>query len=386
MSVDPYANPPKVSTSGAIAGNKLRSTGDRFWFFGTLLMGVLFLIFTKDLADQLLLVTLGAGGLLLPYCLYSMRRAEKTGEHDRFADSCYYLGFLLTLIGLTVSLYALGQAENKQAAGVLARFGAALTTTLVGMVFRILIVQFRPGAASTTGQAEASIGKSMLHVAQELEVSVKLFEDIRRNAVNSIEQATKGAETGLRTAAETQIKVIENFSKNVFDSHGQNLESLDEVLGGIGTQMSRLQDVLSNIGDAGEATEQRWVGLKGRLDIIADSLDDMSESARQFVTTGESLSKTGTELEKVTGALGSTSKAVENLSKVLSGSEAVVQRMKADIEANLNDVQALRRMINEEHGAAAQVTDELYKKLASTLDLINSRLAAAGAYEDQFND
>ena len=380
MSVDPYANPPKVSKSGTIPGNKLSSTGDRFWFFGTLLISVVFLIFTRHLADQLLFVALGAGGLLLPYCVYSMRQAERTGEHDRFADSCYYLGFLLTLIGLTVSLHALGQADgNNQAAGVVARFGAALTTTLVGMVFRILIVQFRPGAASTTGQAEASIGKSMLHVAHELEVSVKLFEDIRRNAVNSIEQATKEAETGLRTTAETQIKVIENFSKKVFDSHGQNLESLDQVLGGIGTQMSRLQYILSNIGDAGEATEQRWVGLKGRLDIIADSLDGMSESARQFVTTGESLSKTGTELEKVTGALGSTSKAVENLSKVLSGSEAVVQRMKADIEANLNDVQALRRMINEEHGAAAQVTDELYKKLASTLDLINSRLAAAGS-------
>ena len=57
---------------------------------------------------------------------------------EQFADSIYYLGFLLTLVALIVSLVVLSEADYSLK-GVGGRFGVALTTTVIGLFLRILL-------------------------------------------------------------------------------------------------------------------------------------------------------------------------------------------------------------------------------------------------------
>ena len=135
--------------------NPLLSNDDREKFLAVVQTSRSFFIFTL-FADVIFLVAAMifnwgyfftgtiAGAIMVPYCLTASRLAEKTGAHHQLGDSCYFLGFLLTLIGLAISLYDLGQdVEGKLAAtAVVARFGAAIITTLVGMIARIIITQF----------------------------------------------------------------------------------------------------------------------------------------------------------------------------------------------------------------------------------------------------
>src|SRR5262245_12291910 len=71
----------------------------------------------------------------LGWILWSQR---KTHAYDRYADSFYYLGFMLTLSALLVAL--LGGGATGAAAdltGILNKFGLGLVTTLVGLAGRI---------------------------------------------------------------------------------------------------------------------------------------------------------------------------------------------------------------------------------------------------------
>ena len=61
---------------------------------------------------------------------------------EQFADSIYYLGFLLTLVALIVSLAILNENEYSLE-GVGGRFGIALITTVLGLFIRIILTNFR---------------------------------------------------------------------------------------------------------------------------------------------------------------------------------------------------------------------------------------------------
>ena len=62
---------------------------------------------------------------------------------EQFADSIYYLGFLLTLVALIVSLVFLSEQKDNSLVGVGSRFGVALATTVLGLFLRILLTNFR---------------------------------------------------------------------------------------------------------------------------------------------------------------------------------------------------------------------------------------------------
>ena len=58
---------------------------------------------------------------------------------EQMGDSFYYLGFLYTLTALAISLFSIEGDIND----LLKNFGIAITTTLVGLIGRIILSQFR---------------------------------------------------------------------------------------------------------------------------------------------------------------------------------------------------------------------------------------------------
>jgi hypothetical protein len=386
---------PLITNSANKEASKRDAKPDRTLFLYTLIADFIFLIAAMVFGWGYFITGSIAGVIMLPYCLIAFRHAEKTGAYDQLGDSCYYLGFLLTLVGLAISLFDLGQgAEGGNAAdGVVARFGAAIITTLVGMIARIFIAQFSTFSVGSPEQAEARLSDGMFRVANELDASVKQFENIRKTTVNNINQATKAAETRMNKAAELQISITEQLSSEAFKRHEailENLENslsnivvdttpiksgLEDVIGTIERQMNRLNNVLTKLGNAGEETEKKWTDLKDQLDLIATSLDAFSKSGGALKETSENFQHFVKHIDEVTESFAGTQQIVESLSGVLNGSDSMITAVKMDIQANLEDVQTLRKMVIAEHSSAADATDEVFKRLSAALELINNKLA-----------
>ena len=73
---------------------------------------------------------------MLAYSFLGFIEENNEAVLEQFADSIYYLGFLLTLVALIVSLISFSKADYSLK-GVGSRFGIALITTVIGLFLSI---------------------------------------------------------------------------------------------------------------------------------------------------------------------------------------------------------------------------------------------------------
>ena len=235
----------------------------------------------------------------------------------------------------------------------------------------------------------------MFRVANELDASVKQFENIRKTTVNNINQATKAAETRMNKAAELQIKLTEKLTEafkrheKIMDNIGNSLSNivldtapiktgLEEVIGTIEGQLNKLNKILTKLGYSGIETDKKWTDLNERLELTATALAAFSKSGEHLKETGENFQDFVKTIDEITASFAGTKKIAEKLSEVLDGSDNVIREVKKDMQVNFEDVRNLRKMILAEHSAASEATDEVYKRLTAALELINNKLATTG--------
>lgn len=121
--------------------------------------------------------------------------SEDSSFMEQFADSVYYLGFLLTLVALVMSLYFY-QSDTLEAGLLTANFSLALITTIFGLAVRIFINNFQIDLSSIERQmmtevehaANDMIRKSKL-ISMQLEVS---HQETQIAIKKSIDDATAG--------------------------------------------------------------------------------------------------------------------------------------------------------------------------------------------------
>lgn len=89
---------------------------------------------------------------VIGYFLFGVFTAKKQRNSERFADSLYYLGFLLTLFAL---LYAtIGDKVSEQ---IIQSLGTGLSTTLAGLGLRVIIIQLRETVSDQEEEAQVSL-------------------------------------------------------------------------------------------------------------------------------------------------------------------------------------------------------------------------------------
>ena len=182
---------------------RLRKLDYRNIFVLTFLIGTIFIIF-----GSLLEYYISVGAVLPILCMLaysSLGFIEEKNDTliEQFADSIYYLGFLLTLVALIVSLFALS-ADNYSLVGVGSRFGVALATTVVGLFLRILLTNFRETFSDQKVIMEQQLAKSMkdfshqvtIH-ARTLRTTTELYNSSIELSINSMNKSIETLTSGL---------------------------------------------------------------------------------------------------------------------------------------------------------------------------------------------
>src|SRR5215213_6656554 len=118
---------------------KITSSGFSWWLNEPWILG-----FTIPL------VVMGA------YVAFGLRRHESDVSDEKFADSCYYLGFIFTISSIVFSLFDLPQIGEKISL-IAVRFGAAMVTTVAGLIVRVYLVSFKDDPAEALHAAEDSV-------------------------------------------------------------------------------------------------------------------------------------------------------------------------------------------------------------------------------------
>ena len=138
--------------------------------FAMALFGGAVWIAVIEFLDVLIWISV-AGPLVIMtmYILYFLWSVHTIYLTEQFADSLYFLGFLMTIISLVSSLVPFATSLDALSADVvLSRFGIALLTTAYGLGGRVYFSNFMVNVDQLSEEAQASLAARTQTFATEV--------------------------------------------------------------------------------------------------------------------------------------------------------------------------------------------------------------------------
>ena len=246
-----------------------------YLFIGTLLVGSIFILLSSA---HIRFNVAAMIGIMSFYIYFIYKNENPSISKEQKADSCYYLGFILTLIAMINTLITLdvdniGSIFNS----VVRDFGLALVTTIVGLVARIIWLQLE---SSNAFDGEETIREKLIEEAQELETQTRRIT---------------GAFTTLAADAERVSAPLSGNLNNLSKTLDVPSE-LSATLLGIATNASELKESLANLNSQTKAIDLKYFeDLSAKflsLSLILERLTPVMESNIQHLNqTFENSSK-----------------------------------------------------------------------------------------------
>ena len=397
MSSAPLSEEPlRAPESAASEESKLLLTHDRE-ANSALQVGFLIAIgfgaFTAALGSVPSLKWLGLVGPLatiVAFYIFGKARGFETRSDTRqqFADSCYFLGFLLTMIAMLAGFLPAGMFDQEiSSQGILRHFSMALGATALGLIFRILALQGARSFNQVASEIETTLTLYARRVSSEAEMIGNHLADLRSDldeqrvkvansiveevrdavlaAVTPIQQASVAISSSLTDEAERMVSVVAIMQKSLSDSATQiaNVVDLrervdneaDDALLSVEESIGNFKNAVAELSASLAAAA---TGVTNKMDVIASALDR--------ATTGLP------GLEPAIGKLGAQLTATEtSLNSVQGKSVELVQRIELAIAED-------GRVLSDLSAAQNQIVSEIATAGASATNAIK---AAGGEFE-----
>lgn len=263
---------------------------------------------------------------------------------DRLGDNVYYLGFLFTLVSLVISLTNF--SANEALTSILVRsFGVALTTTIAGLIGRIVCYLANSEPNEDPAGALQRLGDSADVLARQLTVSV---DEIRRSHGR------------LATSLEETFTHSAGVAATCIESSGRRMqEATSAVAAEIQSGAAKLQSGLNTTGEAAQAVASAVSGLVDRIQAIEAPADLVTQKLAPL-TRGMASQIRAIEKSATLAAAGN-----DRLTIAIEGLENVAMRLDTPIR-NIES-------ISEKFGALAAVLEQICKRSEE----IGARLKAA---------
>jgi hypothetical protein len=182
------------------------------WLGGTAGLLALKIFAPKEWAARDWALILWTAAVLLVYAGAIWQSPKFKVREDRAGDSCYYLGFLFTLSSLAYALWEFGR-QHTDTGEVIENFAVALTSTIVGLVLRVVFQQFREDPSEVEQEVRLELsdaaGRLKLEVMQAVEEFGTLRTTVGQELRNEFTRAVKAIyKSQLRTVEDHFYKFL----------------------------------------------------------------------------------------------------------------------------------------------------------------------------------
>lgn len=342
-------------------------------------------------ADADLAPAVGASTVMLLYLAASRIWTPDVMRHGDFADGFYYLGFLLTLVALVSTLLKLGTVEQDNLQRVvLARFGLALSTTIVGLVVRIALRMFE--------DREPDEALDVIGLAQDrLQDALEGLRLVLQNATTDMETTLGAATTRIGASVGDVVGRLGGLAKSV-DEVAVELAPLSDNFGSAGKQAAAFAEELqsssdtlveridavgaafSGLNDPVEAASRRLTtfatAMSGataageRLGQIGDSVTESFEALRQLVVRLDGLSEVGDSFRQLSDAVSSGQRKIHEFVRSVGEVDAALGQLKAISESlDLTAFAKLSETVQRQYGLLGSSLADWEKALRRLSDL-----------------
>lgn len=267
------------------------------------------------------------------------RRDPAELSDEKFADSCYYLGFIFTITSIILSLFDL-PVIGERMDEIAVRFGAAMVSTVAGLVVRVYLVNFRKDLFDIKKTIEDDLLDAEHTFRTHLQLSVdrlRAFESLvdgaSRDAVARVELAIEAAAASYSERFQLLFEKIAADNRRVAEesiAHAKLVaDKLDEILSEHATalvrSMNELQKCVDEFGRGLESRLRRMTfpddflvaslgapvaRLRGVMDEISGQVSALSGALRGGATrVGAALEALAQQADRITHSMEQTDAA-----------------------------------------------------------------------------
>ena len=325
-----------------IHGTRTRESLDKVFLAAAFIVGAVGIVWLKQFDIEPWWAALFAGGILVSYALATWSNRNLALEPETIGDNSYYLGFIFTLISLGATLYQMTGTGTEVGIlrDVIAGFGVALSSTIIGVFLRVFMMQLRTDVVARDRHARLELNDA------SREFRMRLAESVAQMKAFSTEAVQLAGETNnrIQAANETFHKEHRDRMSRATDEYRKALSdlmaassaiitrdlkaSIDEVLGELRSEMGASLDRLRVVTDATlKLQENEAAGQAARISTAATEAREAHDALKALSDLLRTATRNATR----------ASDAVETAAADISGG---VKRAVADVEAAAGQAEA----------------------------------------------
>lgn len=286
-------------------------------------------------------------GLVLPLIVMSIyiwlgaTRRDNVVSDEKFADSCYYLGFIFTIASIIASLFDLHNI-NTGLGDIAARFGAAMFSTCLGVIVRVILVSFRPNTKDVIESTQKMVLTSSRRLADEFSRSFDQLVVFRGEVVESCTVAVSSVKEQIESMSELHRQQTEMFFKEMTEQNKATSLSLIQDIRTASVGLSRILEQYQE--KASESSESIDQTLKDFINKLVSRLDAVEFPQDIFSSRLEApIAQLNDTTSNATVSVKQVSKNVENAAKSVSSSVERINTKTESLSEVLTAVQTLTK-------------------------------------------
>jgi hypothetical protein len=309
-------------------------------------------------------------------------------REDRAGDNCYYLGFIFTLLSLSMAFIQFIGGE-RDVDELIGNFGIAIFTTIAGLVARIFISQFREDPLEVEREARADLAEAVGRFKAALDNAVTDLEAFRRANQQSVEDAATAmferqaaffgehASRFENATQEAMTRLSEGSAMfgTAATGFNRNAEALVTQIGDLAAKIAAIEApsnlLRREIEPFRRAVASLTTGLQKRADAEFQQNAAIESSAVRIHSAGDALTQGVDQLAqamlripdaaaKMTASLAANGQSIDEYREKLGASLAAERserdRLAAELRETASAVVRERKEAAREHGDAMLAT------------------------------
>lgn len=335
-------------------------------------------------------------------------------RRDQLGDNVYYLGFLLTLVSLTVTLIRF--SENSSDSEIISNFGLALVATIVGITGRTVLNQMRKDPLAIEKESRLELARASSELRAQVMSSVEDFASFHRQMKQVQEEAMTDVKEAYRTMgqglSEAVVESVQEFSAGVvqlnssLDAHNLAMHRSIEKLSDVSDKLAELEldpskivtlsEALSSFADGVQEQIQnvsdQLLETNARVTEVASSFDDSLASLSQSIDAfGDKLDALGSSAEDIGPRIAEMGSVTDVLAKIQDESRTTGEALQSFNASLINMSNGLNQYgqsdvklddVSQQLNQLVQVSSDLIEKIAHNLSDAEQVLATIKKREE----
>lgn len=320
------------------------------------------------------------------YIMLGIYRHDTEVTDEKFADTCYYVGFIFTITSIIFSLFDLPNIGTK-IQDIAVRFGAAMVSTVAGLGVRVYLVSFKRDVADAIKGAEDAVIEASHKFREQLVIAYEKLRDFQ----SEVDTASKATIERVNMQVEALSKNHANKLAGFFtDLTERNQAAFTEALGEVKSASLRLSDSVDGYSQ----------GMRANLTSIESKVTAFTEAVTERLKTttfpddyfaknlAAPLAQLTNSASAISGGVTMAAAEVSESSVVLSSALKTLRAKATSTETSLERVlsltaqqQAVLETAEGQISVLSQLTATLVKfdtALTDTLAGISASNAATG--------